>query len=83
MTLVDSKSYAVIQSFFQLANWVREQIIAAWCCSHLILQVARLAFSPDGDLLAAGCWGGHMYIFALSNGSWAQVSYIKCHSDKV
>ena len=46
-------------------------------------QMYRLAFSPDGNLLAAGCIDGHMYIYGLTNGKWAQVSYNKHHSNHV
>ena len=40
----------------------------------------RLAFSPDGNILAAGCGDGNVYIYGLTNGKWAQVSDIKHHS---
>ena len=43
----------------------------------------RLAFSPDGNLLAAGCYDGYMHIFGLANGKWAQVSVLNYHSDIV
>ena len=47
------------------------------------MQVYRLAFSPDGNILAAGCGDGHVYIYGLTNGKWAQVSDNKHHSDQV
>ena len=49
----------------------------------LVLQVYCFAFSRDGTMFAAGCWDGHMYIYGLTNGKWAQVSYNKHHSDHV
>ena len=47
------------------------------------IQVRCLAFSPAGNLLAAGCENGHMYIYGLTNGKWAQVFDVKHHSDQV
>ena len=46
-------------------------------------QVERVAFSPDGNILAAGCVDGHVYIYGLTNGNWAQVSVLKHHSEQV
>ena len=43
----------------------------------------RLAFSPDGNLLAVGCLGGHLYIFGVVNSQWAQVAYIKHYTESV
>ena len=53
------------------------------CCSQLVIQVWRVTFSPDGNLLVAGCYDGHMYIYKLSNGRWAQVSVNEHHSERV
>jgi len=47
------------------------------------MQVYRLAFSPDGNLLVAAGGGGHMYVFGMINGKWEQVSHNKHHSDTV
>ena len=47
------------------------------------MQVNSLAFSPDGNLLAAGCHDGHVYIYGLTNGKWAQVSDNEHHSYQV
>ena len=52
-------------------------------CSQLVIQVWRVAFSPDGNILAAGCESGHVYIYGLTNGKWAQVSENKYHSGQV
>ena len=47
------------------------------------IQVRCVAFSPDGNILAAGCSDGHMYIYGLTNGKWAQIFDIMHHSDFV
>ena len=47
------------------------------------MQVIRLAFSPDGKLLAVGCRDGHMHIFEQINRWWVQVSCNKYHSKAV
>ena len=47
------------------------------------MQVYRLAFSPDGNLLAVGCGGGRIYIYAVTDNKWAQVSNIAYHSTSV
>ena len=47
------------------------------------MQVHRLAFSRDGNLLAVGCFDGHMHIFEPANGNWTQVAYNKYHSGQV
>ena len=52
-------------------------------CSWYRTQVERLAFSPDGNLLAAGCADGHIYIYGFRYGNWVQVSHNKYHSNDV
>ena len=46
-------------------------------------QVRCVAFSLDGNLLAAGSGVGHVYIYRLTNGKWEQVSCTKYHSRQV
>ena len=47
------------------------------------MQVMSLAFSPDGNLLIAGCGDGHMYIYKLANGKYEYVARNKHHSSWV
>ena len=47
------------------------------------VQVYCVQFSPDGTVLAAGCASGHMYIYGLDNGKWAQVAHLKHHTSTV
>jgi len=47
------------------------------------MQVECLAFSPDGNLLAAGGGRGNMYVFGMINGKWGQVHHNKDHLDTV
>ena len=83
VTLLDpSNKYSVIQTLTGLAERVRLRMIIC-SCSQLATQVRCLAFSLDGNILVAGCSDGHVYIYGLTSGKWAQVSYNKHHSKQV
>ena len=62
---------------------VHEEFILLLLTVWDTIQVRRLAFSPDGNLLGAGCDNGHVYIYGLANDKWAQVSVMKHHSNHV
>ena len=38
------------------------------------MQIICLTFSHDGNILAAGCANGHIYIYKLTDGKWAQLT---------
>ena len=43
----------------------------------------RLAFSPDGNLLVAGCYGGALYILQYTNNTWSHLKSYQHHSKDV
>ena len=67
-------------------DWIVK--LCAFVNDYLLLltrkcQVWSVAFSPDGNILTAGCGDGHVYIFKSPKVKWAQVSYNKHHSATV
>ena len=46
------------------------------------MKVEHLAFSPDGNFLAAGS-GADLLVYGMIDGKWAQISHIEYHTYSV